>query len=247
MATRRLQRLQVDPDAAAVVVVAVVQQAFGVADDLQDRAAQMAIEREDRGIGTQGEDWERDDSIPRDQSIDLQPEIPDDVRNADEDIDEVEGRNIPCGDTKAMDQATAKEMECIREVMRIPLYEGSPTICLEAVILQLNLDRANNTTNVLINQSFALMHRVLLPQPNTFPDSEYAASQMLRKLGLEFKCIDVCSNNCVLYRGVFRDHQLCPCCGIMRRRRHGKSWISQKVLRHFPLHPRLQQMYRSLL
>ena len=146
-----------------------------------------------------------------------------------------------------MDAATAEGMERVQEVSRVPLYEGSTVTCLEAVILVLNQHMANNATNVHIDQAFSLMHRVLLPKPNTLPDSEYAASLMLKKLELEFTCIGVCPNDCILYRGVFRDHQLCPSCGTMRRRKHGKSWVAQKVLRHFPLHARLKRMFRSPL
>ena len=33
----------------------------------------------------------------------------------------------------------------------------------------------------------------------------------------------------------------------MRKRKHGKTWVAQKVFRHFPLAPRLRRMFRSLL
>ena len=161
--------------------------------------------------------------------------------------DDYETEDMTWGDGDAMDQRTAYELDRIGEVSRVPLYEGSPLTTLQAVILLLNHHRANNATNVQTDQALTLAHRVLLPHPNTLPDSEYAASQMLRKLGLEFQNIEVCPNNCVLFRGVFENHLLCPSCGSMRRRRHGRSWVAQKVLRHFPLIPRLKRMFRSPL
>ena len=111
----------------------------------------------------------------------------------------------------------------------------------------LNHHRGSNATNVQTDQAFALAHRVLLPQPNTLPDSEYAASQMLQRIGLEFKSIDVCVNNCILFRGAYANDVLCPSCGSPRRRRHGQSWVPQKVLCHFPLGDKLVRMYLSPL
>ena len=236
-----------DPDAARVDVVAAVQQAFGVWDEVRDeaaRAANVRLERETR-TGAAGEDHGLDDStrsqVGRDSDTENLP--PESAYES----DDGGGEDIPWGDPDAMDEGVQQEMERIQELARIPLYQGSPTTMLEAVILMLNQLRGNNATNVQIDQTFALTHRVLLPQPNTLPDSEHAASRVLMKLGLQFECIDVCPNNCVLFRGVFEDHQLCPSCGSMRRRRHGRSWISEKILRHFPLHARLRRMLRSPL
>ena len=243
---RRPREVPADPTAANVDVVAAVRQTFGVWDDVRHTAAVDATAREE--VHLNGTETELDDDDADSQRMHGEDERVghdiDDMRN---ECDTEESEDILWGDADAMDQATTEEMDRIQEIARVPLYDGSPITSLEAVILMLNHHRANNATNVQTDQAFALAHRVLLPQPNTLPDSEYAASQMLRKLGLEFECIDVCPNNCVLFRGVFRDHQLCPSCGCMRRRKHGRSWVAQKVLRHFPLPARLKRMFRSPL
>ena len=207
---------EVDPDAAGVDMVAVLQQVFGTWDELREDVA----EREDAAA----QSGERVD------------------------MDDVEGESTEDpfrGDLDALDQESALEHAKLQEQARINLFEGSSVTRLEATVLMLNMYRCNKASNVEIDQGFALNHRVLLPQPNTLPDSEYEASQLLNSLGLEYQSIEVCPNNCVLFRGPFSHLQLCPHCRSMRSRRHGVSWVPQKILRHFPLVPKLKRIFRS--
>ena len=136
-------------------------------------------------------------------------------------FDEGEEEDIAWRDDDAMDWCTVEELERLHEVGSTPLYEGAKLTTLQAVILMLNHHLANNSTNVQTDQAFELQHRVLLPRLNTMPDSEYAASQMLRKLGLEFENIEVCPNNYILICGVFKEHLLCPSCGRKDTAGHG--------------------------
>lgn len=215
--------LPVDVDVADVDLVAVMQQTFGLWDDLRENvaAAEEAAAMNGQRQGD-GDVW--DDETDRDDDEDL-----------------------PWGDPDAMDRAAAAEYDSIQEHARVPLFESSQITCLQAVVLMLNMFRCNKASNVQIDQAFALAHRVLLPQPNTLPDSEYEASLLLRRLGLDFQSMEVCPNNCVIFRGPFSALELCPNCRSMRRRRHGNSWVPQKILRHFPLEPKLKRIFRSPL
>ena len=233
-----------DPEVAGVDVVEVLRQTFGLWDDLRgtvtDDAEARGATQQEQALEDQG-----DDGHPLGaQSL---PSSPQESPFHGMEFGYDSGDDLDWGDPDAMDEATAAQLEQIQEVARVPLYEGSHLSSLEAVILLLNQLRGNNATNVQTDQLFALLHRVILPQPNTLPDSEYAASQMLRKLGLEFNCIDVCQNNCVLFRGEYADNVLCPSCGSPRRRRHGKSMVPVKILRHFSLGERLRRMFMSAL
>ena len=108
--------------------------------------------------------------------------------------------------------------------------------------------RTHGAPSVLVNEIFTLLSKVLLPAVNSLPSSEYEATKLLKKLGLKYEMIDVCPNQCVLFRGnalAGLDH--CPKCGAPRRRRCGKSMIPRRVLRFFPLVPRLVRSFRNAM
>ena len=66
-------------------------------------------------------------------------------------------------------------------------------------------------------------------------------------LGMDYNRIHACHNDCVLYRGSLHDVETCPKCGACRYKEGGVqgSKVPNKVLRHFPIIPRIQQMFRS--
>lgn len=167
----------------------------------------------------------------------------DDEDDVDEFLD-AEG-NMPWGDPDKFDASTHAEFERLNEAGRVPLFEGSTISRLTATILILNLLKTHGSSALLISEMFALLHRVILQQPNSLPDSGYEAHSHLKNLGIEYETIDVCPNNCVLFRGPYKDKQLCPNCDSMRRRLQGNSWVAEKVLRYFPITERLARMFRS--
>jgi hypothetical protein len=132
-------------------------------------------------------------------------------------------------------------------VARVPLFEGSSMTTMEATTVLLNILREGGSSNIVISQVFATLHRAILPQPNTLPDSEYEASNVLRRLGLSFQSIHACPNGCVLFRGQYEDSMVCPHCLSMRMARRGNTMVPQKVLRYFPIIPRFRRMFRSPL
>ena len=81
---------------------------------------------------------------------------------------------------------------------------------------------------------------------NTMPESRDDARQVLRKLGMDYNCIHACPNDCVLFRGEFELLATCPKCGADRYRNdlQGQT-VPQKVLRHFPLIPRVRHIFRT--
>ncbi|TYK01284.1 uncharacterized protein E5676_scaffold49G00750 [Cucumis melo var. makuwa] len=79
------------------------------------------------------------------------------------------------------------------------------------------------------------------------PRSYYEAKRKLRDLGLGYETIHACKYECLLYWKEFADLQHCPTYGEARYKvnhNRGKK-ISHKVLRHFPLVPRLQHLFVS--
>jgi hypothetical protein len=173
------------------------------------------------------------------------PDGDDEVDEGDDNV--MEEELIPWGDPEAMDCGAAAEYDRLKEAARVPLFQGSTMTSMEATTILLNILREGGGSNVLISQVFAALHRAILPQPNTLPDSEYEASDILRRLGLSFPTIHACPNGCVLFRGRYQDSMVCPECLSMRMAKRGNNMVPQKVLRFFPIIPRLKRMFRSPL
>ncbi|XP_057426339.1 uncharacterized protein LOC130719747 [Lotus japonicus] len=84
------------------------------------------------------------------------------------------------------------------------------------------------------------------------PDSFYEAKKVIHKLGLHYTKIDACPKNCMLYWGEDENLERCKHCGKSRwKPRKGKNGtiirmknLPAKVLRYFPLKPRLQRLFR---
>ena len=95
------------------------------------------------------------------------------------------------------------------------------------------------------NKSFDMFLELLLdafPDEAKIPKSHYDAKKMLRDFGLGYDSIHACKYDCVLFWKENEKLHNCPVCGEPRYK-NGK--ILQKVLRHFPLKPRLQRLLMS--
>jgi hypothetical protein len=77
------------------------------------------------------------------------------------------------------------------------------------------------------------------------PSNEYEASNTLKKLGLSYNVTHVCQKGHMLFCGQYENDQNCPQCGLAQYKIVGKSLVPQKVLRHFPIIPRLKRMYNT--
>ncbi|WMV09410.1 hypothetical protein MTR67_002795 [Solanum verrucosum] len=108
------------------------------------------------------------------------------------------------------------------------------------------------------NASFTMLLKLLkdelLPDGANLPNSYYEAKKIIQELGLSYKKIDACANDCMLY---WKEDSLldsCKVCGASRwkinthsgekKNKKGKK-IALKSLRYFPLKPRLQRLFMS--
>lgn len=124
-----------------------------------------------------------------------------------------------------------------------PLYEGSPMNRLGTILMLLNLCSIHGVNNNCQDELFSLLKIDILPRPNTLPESRYEACKVIKKLGLAYDTIHACEKGCVLFRKEHADATHCTKCN-MSRYVDGSTTIPRKVLRHFPLIPRLKRMYR---
>lgn len=126
-----------------------------------------------------------------------------------------------------------------------PLFCGSNISKLDATLMLMNVFRTHKATNACISELLHLLSAVILPSPNSLPSSEGVASGMLSRLGLKYNTIDACKNGCVLFRLEHAELDACPRCHAPRYKRIGMSNVAEKVLRHFPLIPRLRRMFST--
>jgi hypothetical protein len=77
---------------------------------------------------------------------------------------------------------------------------------------------------------------------------------MIRDLGLDYKKIDACPNDCMLYWKEHENAEFCKSCGASRWKEFSQvenefdepkvgHKVPAKVLRHFPLIPRLKRIF----
>lgn len=141
------------------------------------------------------------------------------------------------------DQTGADSVTILQEESAIPLFCGSNLSRLDTTLMFLNVCRTHKVTSACINELLHLLSKVILPSPNSMPTSEPIATRMLNRLGLKYDTIDACKNGCILFRNEYAELDTCPTCSACRYKRVGMSRVPIKILRHFPLAPRLRRMF----
>ena len=82
-----------------------------------------------------------------------------------------------------------------------------------------NLKATNGWTNKSFTELLVLLNE-MLPEGSTLPTRTYDTKKVLCPMGIEYKRIHACPNDCILYRKEFEDLKKCP--------KYGLSWYKQK-------------------
>jgi hypothetical protein len=127
------------------------------------------------------------------------------------------------------------------------LYEGSQSTKLATTIILMNLCTIHGVSNNFADELFTILHRHLLPEDNILPRNHYVAKSLTSKLGLTYTSIHACGKGCILFRDEYADAERCPKCNGPRFSDGNRKKYPVKILRHFPIIPRLQRMFRSRL
>ncbi|XP_056688561.1 uncharacterized protein [Spinacia oleracea] len=139
------------------------------------------------------------------------------------------------------------------------LYEGCINFSKLSFLLHLFHLKCMNHWSI---ESFNMLLKLILdafPQILDFPSSYYYSKKMIKDLGLGYEKIDACPNNCMLYWGEFLKKDKCHVCGTSRWKKTKdrgnvvsdqgtdtcKKGVPAKVMRYFPLIPRLKRIYMS--
>ena len=90
----------------------------------------------------------------------------------------------------------------------------------------------------------------MLPANNVLLNSMYSVKRFLRKFDLKYQKIYAFVNDCCLFRGEKAELNVCPKCNVLRWKvdKHTQEVLvgeAAKILRYFPIIPRLKRMFRS--
>ncbi|XP_020272145.1 uncharacterized protein LOC109847320 [Asparagus officinalis] len=139
------------------------------------------------------------------------------------------------------------------------LYAGCSEYSRLSFILQLmRIKTLSGMADKYFQMLLNLLRKVIPDGENSIPEKCYDANKIVGALGLDYTKIHACPNDCILYYKDNEKLEECPKCGVSRWRKNTRTStrkadepvkqpkkIPAKVLRHFPLVPRLQRLYMT--
>jgi hypothetical protein len=160
--------------------------------------------------------------------------------------DVVEENDLQDGENDHQDRDEGSNLDpyALEEAIK-SLYAGARSTKLAATVLLMNLCTVHGVSNCFVDELFTILQGHLLPEENCLPKNYYVVKTLTRNLGLSYNTIHACESGCVLFRGVHADKERCPKCSKPRFKDEWRKKFPVKVLRHFPLIPRLQRLFRS--
>ncbi|XP_020270916.1 uncharacterized protein LOC109846101 [Asparagus officinalis] len=121
------------------------------------------------------------------------------------------------------------------------LFPGCKTFSKLSFIIRLYLHKCIHGLSNEAFDDYLAIWREAIPEIN-LPKSYYEAKKIVKDLGLDYKKIHACPNDCMLYRGEDGEKVACSKCGESRWKAN-KQDVPAKVLRYFPLKPRVQRLF----
>jgi hypothetical protein len=147
----------------------------------------------------------------------------------------------------------AKKFYNLIDESKQPLYPGCTNFSTLSFIIRMYLLKCLHGWS---NASFSSLLELLkeaMPDLK-IPDSFHKTKTMIKGLGLDYEKIDACPNDCMLYWGEYKNESSCRFCKASRWKesslvdcesdepKNGHK-VAEKILRHFPLIPRLQRLF----
>nr|XP_048326798.1 uncharacterized protein LOC107423378 [Ziziphus jujuba var. spinosa] len=138
-----------------------------------------------------------------------------------------------------------KEFSGLFAEVESKLYPGCTKFSALTFLVRLMHIKALNHWS---NKSFNILLELLkeaLPEGTKLPKSYYKAKCTLHALGLGYEMIHACKWDCALFWKESAELDKCPICVEPRYKFQGTEGkrIPQKVLRYFPITPRLQRLF----
>ena len=120
---------------------------------------------------------------------------------------------------------------------------------LSAIVSLFRLKTKNGWSDKSFNDLLETLPE-MLPEDNVLHTSLYEVKKFLKSFDMGYQKIHACVNDCCLFRKKYKKLQICPKCNASRWKTNMhtgevKKGVPQKVLRYFPIIPRLKRMFRS--
>ncbi|XP_042944749.1 uncharacterized protein LOC122278634 [Carya illinoinensis] len=177
------------------------------------------------------------------------------VDDMDEMIDDIWARSFmdhadrehgPSSSDPSMTDGQSKNFHQLFEDAKCPLYPSCRKFSkLSFIVKLLHIKTIGGWTIKSFNMVLQLL-KSAFPEIE-IPNSYHEAQRLERGLGFTYVKIDACPNDCMLFWKDDADKEVCSKCNESRwmSTRLKKGKIPQKVLRYFPLIPRLQRLFMS--
>jgi hypothetical protein len=157
---------------------------------------------------------------------------------------------------EVVDDENAKKFYSLLKEAEKPLHEKTKHSKLGAILHFYHLKCIGGISNKIFTSQLEFLNQLLPADGEAMPTNAYEAKRFLKDLGLGYEKIPACINNCMLFWKEDAILDSCKFCGkskwkdeIMdededgQYRNHKKRPV--KVLRWFPLIPRLQRLFMS--
>lgn len=146
-------------------------------------------------------------------------------------------------------QTSSEQYDDLFEALKSELYPGvSSFSSLNFLVKLMHLKVMNKWTNKSFNELLKLL-KLAFPKIDLV-DSHYGAKRLMKKMGSGYMSIHVCKNDCALFWNENSSKETCLVClesrWKMQLGRRSKQKIPHKVLRYFPLGPRLNCLFGTL-
>lgn len=143
----------------------------------------------------------------------------------------------------------AKRFFSLLNASQNPIYdgcrEGHSQLSLAARCMTLKTDY--NLSEKCMDY-IAEMLKDYMPADNNATASYYDTKKLMRSLGLPYKKIDVCQNNCMIFWKTDADLESCKFCGAARfksTKKPGRKQVPFRQMFYLPIADRLKRLYQS--
>jgi len=177
--------------------------------------------------------------------VDMDQLIHDASRGAEPTTDLPNSMECNAPGTNLKDETFSKLLKETDEV----LWDGCELTKLSLLVLLLYTKITNKWTNKSFSDLLSIL-RIVIPNGEKLPKSFAQVRKLLAKLGLSYQKIHACPKNCQLYWKDTVGDDFCSICGTSRKvgtnltnTRKAKKGVPAKVLRYFPLKPRLERLF----
>jgi len=118
---------------------------------------------------------------------------------------------------ESFQQARACMYDTLQTDSKKPLYPrcNNFLMLLSTVLSLVNVKAKYGWSDKSFSSLLQIVHD-MLPDENMLPKSYYQAKKILCPMGIEYKKIHACPNDCTLYRHEFEEKRKCPRCGVSR-------------------------------